>query len=316
MSVIQRIVSDLRTVTEQIRVTDEILIADPGDFGALLAANSLRAELNKLEANLAVLAPHFGVVHCDYRIIGAEETSYTVNSMTASLQAFQRLYSVVFDALEHGKKQRATVPREVAKRTAFQFGYAYSGSLGVVLTLPSEVTLFESDGFDEALKICFEMAQSRDPEQIHHWADEIGVGPVNALHSWVSTHVEYQTSAELIWRKGGTNSFRAFFEAQEFQRLSLEIERTSDETRREFEAEGDLTAADIDSHHFKLRLDDGTYIEGEGETDMGSSFSLQIPQRYRAWITETRSINYAKGEAIVSNFFNRLGPPLQSGLSE
>lgn len=48
--------------------------------------------------------------------------------------SFQKLVSVVYGAIKHGPRQRQRISEDVALETAFEFGYSFAGSLGLVFT--------------------------------------------------------------------------------------------------------------------------------------------------------------------------------------
>ena len=90
---------------------------------------------------------------CDYRITSPSGAP-AVGPLAEALAGFQALFSITFDTLAHGPKQRLRVSEDIAELTQLHLSRAYAGSVGVVLTLPAESQgqLFDSPRLAEAAR--------------------------------------------------------------------------------------------------------------------------------------------------------------------
>ena len=135
---------------------------------------------------------------CDYRIIPESRDAYAVAAVTSALRDFQELVTLVFDALSR-TKPRAKVAPDIQQKTQFEFGFAYAGSLGIVMTIPNERLLVDETNLDRAVGAVFDLLKIRSKEEVRDTARQFGVPTVRKLHHWTKTHSEYGMSADIKW---------------------------------------------------------------------------------------------------------------------
>ena len=129
----------------------------------LLSLTSLEARRDDLE-ELSEVTKAEHVEICDYRIIPEQSTAYAVAGVTAALHQFQEIVTTVFDAMLTKPKQRAKIAPDIVQKTQFDFGFAYSGSLGVVLTIPNDRLLMdEASTLDKAVAAVFDLLKIETP---------------------------------------------------------------------------------------------------------------------------------------------------------
>jgi hypothetical protein len=122
---------------------------------------------------------------------------YKLSGYAKALADFQTTFSLTYDALKNGPKQRASLAPEVEAATAFDFGYAYSGSVGVVLTLENERLLLGETLLDETMAVVFSMAKAATASDVAAFAKRLGPPPVRALFRWATEHVAANMGAKL-----------------------------------------------------------------------------------------------------------------------
>ena len=83
------------------------------------------------------------------------------------------MFSQIYDAMTRGPRDRAGVPPERRQETALEFGYSFSGSLGVVLVMPGQLSLFEGK-FDRTLDAINQMFEIQDDDHLRDAARNIG----------------------------------------------------------------------------------------------------------------------------------------------
>jgi hypothetical protein len=103
-----------------------------------VAANlrSLEKRWNDLEHNFRAVADRIELDVCHYRLLFEDRP--TLIGLTSIWIDFQNLFSLVYDALKNGPKQRARLAPDVVSETSLGIAYSYPGSVGVVLTLNNE----------------------------------------------------------------------------------------------------------------------------------------------------------------------------------
>lgn len=130
-------------------------------------------------------ADALGYEICTYRAFD-ENNNPKVAASFGAIALFQKLISVVYGAQKYKEKARATVSDHVERETALGFGYAFPGSIGVVLTSRPEqkrIEGFEEKDLDEAIDTAFSMAKAKSAAEIKRFAKKLGPGPVHALYA-------------------------------------------------------------------------------------------------------------------------------------
>ncbi|MEX0642154.1 MAG: hypothetical protein WD468_05610 [Pirellulales bacterium] len=208
---------------------------------------------------------------------------------------FQRLVSVVYGALKYGYKKRATVREHVARETAFDFGFAFHGSFGLVLTVRNERQLFDAK-LDSTLDTVFTMAKAQIPSEVLQHASLLGAGPVNALYEWADDNADNDLGADVQWRRGEQGMRELFVQHQELASLRKAIEKSGNKTETDEEMTGLLTMADVSKRRFKFQRPALPEIKGtfeEGTID--ERHKVRLPQGYKVVIRKTTVTNYATG---------------------
>jgi hypothetical protein len=164
-------VSRLLDIREQIQDTqaamsqlDRVIAAEPPERRAapslLISAASLRKRHNELKAEFVREASRASVDVCSYRIF-ANNIQPTVTTVAGAMGKFQKLVSVVYAALKHGRRERQVLSEDVVQETSFEFGYSFAGSVGLVFTLPNQRMLGEVESrLDEAFRDIIDMTRA------------------------------------------------------------------------------------------------------------------------------------------------------------
>ncbi len=192
MSVLLEITEKLQDTQAAIHKLEEAISRQPPTPSVIATLSTLEKRQRDLEAQFSELTAdqHFDV--CSYRLFPdhKEEDRPTLRAFTKTLLDFQTLVTQVYYAKKTGRPRETThVTAEAASETAFGFGYTFTGSLGVVLTLPNERLLFGETDIDRAIKTVFELVKAESPQQIASHAKELGAAPIRTLYNWVSDQV-------------------------------------------------------------------------------------------------------------------------------
>ena len=293
-------VEKLQDTQAAIRRAEKTVAEYPDLPSVVLSLRSLQERQQTLETTFASLADELWLDVCSYRVLPERDGSVTLPSLTNTLGEFQALFTLVYDALKNGPKQRGRASSEATAATTFGFGYSFTGSVGFALTLPNERLLVDETDLDRAIRTVFEMAQAESSEQIAVFAHELGAAPIRTMYRWATDHVRSGLNVDIDWRREEQVRTGLAIQIPQLENLQHAIAATSDEVEETFTVTGLLVGAHVHSHSFELELEDGNQIRGKMAEGIGSEHTVELPGRYTAQIRKTTQINYATEEDIVS----------------
>jgi hypothetical protein len=267
-----------------------------------LSLRSLQERHQALESAFSSLADEQWFDICSYKVLPEKDGRVTLPSLTSSLGDFQALFTLVYDTIKNGPKQRGRASPEATAATTFAFGYSFTGSVGFVLTLPNERLLVDETDLDRAMHTVFEMARAESSDQIAVFAKELGAAPIRTMYKWATDHVRSGLSVDIDWRREEQVKSKLFIQVPELENLQHAIAATSDEVEETLTVTGLLVGAHVHTHSFHMELEDGSEIRGKMAEGIGSEYTVELPRRYTAHILKTTQINYATEEDIVTYY--------------
>jgi hypothetical protein len=265
-----------------------------------LALLSLESRRKMLEADLTGATMREFIEVCDYRIIPDNDASYSVAAVTGVLRTFQELVTIVFDAITTKPKQVATSDPAVIAKTRFDFGFAYSGSLGVALTIENERLFAIESHLDQAIDAVFALLKVNGAEGLHSGVTAYGTPAVRKLYALSKLHRDYGMSAEIKWVRDGETRKRVLAQPPEFSELCKLIERRGEERTEDFEVTGLLEMWDHHGRRFLLSPPEGDSIRGAFAKDFDATTPRRVPERYNVKLLRHTKFNYAKDQEEVS----------------
>ena len=307
-------------VVEKIRDTEEEIlnlenfIKTHGESPALtLTLLSLRKRQQDLQATYAQVTANLWVDVLSFRLFNDYDFQPSLLTITNTLGNFQRLFTIVYDALKKGPKNRYRVSADATALTSFGFHYSFTGSIGFMLTLPNERTLMEEidTDLDRAMRMVFELASSNNSDQISRFAKTLGPAPIRMLYQWSSDLTKAALGAEINWQREEVVRAGLTVQAQQVARLQQVIEATSEEEVVEFTITGQLVGADIRTHTFHIELPNGETLRGRMSENIGEDITVNLPHYYTADIEKKTVISYSTEEERVDYFLKRLRSPDQ-----
>lgn len=205
------------------------------------------------------------------------------------------------------KKNNSTKKSLKASRaeSEFAFGYTFSGSIGVVLTLPA-MDYSKARDLKAATEIVSEMTKARSTEDLAAFVETIGVLPVVKLRDWIDTHVDFSAGADLQWDIAGESAPPLLIQVQEFHLLKEAMSKIAEPVIAEQTTAGILEGASIKKRKFEMKLDSGEELEGKFTDAISEEQRAELPQRYSAVIRTTMIIKPATEKKEVSHFLVRL----------
>jgi len=308
MSVLADIRDKLQDTEGMIARLERDLATNPHLPSILLEIKSLEKRRKKYEEEFTVATASLGIDVCAYRIL-PETEHVRVAGLASALIDYQSLVSVFYDAVKRGTtKQRSRISAESYEESAFEFGYAFAGSVGFVFTVPNERTLFDNSPLDQSIQMIFDLSRSDQPSQILAFAHQVGPGPISAMYKWAASHVKHGFSVDIQWKRGSDLKMQALIQQSEFARLQAAIAQTSEETTVETTLTGTLLGADVGKRTFRLKPDAGDDIFGFCGEVIDESHTVELPKRYTATLRVTTKLHYATDQEDISYALLRLEP--------
>jgi hypothetical protein len=286
---------------------ERALLADPQSPVLRLNLDSVVNRFNRLENEFHALATREALDVCTYRLFASSELSNQANDrvlslrgMSSALHDFQTAFSSLFDALKNGRRLRSRMTADVIQATSFAFGYAFPGSVGIVLTLEHERLLLGGDMLDDAITTFFTLAQAPTDEDIRAIGHRLGPAPLRAMFKWAQAHIEESLGADIAWRRGTEVAATLFLQVQELEHLSSAIAATSEDTRETLNIAGRLTGADIQTRRFRFEPDGAEAVSGSFIDAINETHTVTLPSRYRAHLEKATRIHYSSEEEQVT----------------
>lgn len=287
---------------------EKAAIEEPESTSLGITADSLRKRYKGLEEEFMIEAGRIGIDVCSYRLFSEEETP-TLKGLTSVLGDFQNLVTTVYDAVKTAvPKVRARVSSEIVAESEFRLGYTFPGSVGVVLTIQNQRSLFGDSPLDESLRQIAEMTKVQDSESVLGFSKKLGAASIRALYRWAYDHAESGMGVDLEWRRERLVRTKFFTQRPEFRRLEETINRTSEESITKVTEYGDLVGADVSRKTFHLKLDSGVEIRGSFSEAISESQTVELPKRYRVQLVRNQRIFYSTEQEIVTYYLEKLEP--------
>jgi len=272
------------------------LAGSPESRALSMTIESIKRNKRQLEAAFLEEANQVGVDVCSYRLF-SESGLPTAVHLGRALEGLQTAISTVYAALRTRVALRsARISAEAASESALTFGYAFSGSVGFVLTIPNERRLFGASTLDESVDLVFELAKAESPRVIASYAERLGPASIRAIYKWASVLVAGDLGAEVEWRRVDEVRSRVLIQVPELEHLRSAIEATSDASIASVVLDGMLVGLQSERRTFDLAFEGGAHIHGSLSEEFSLDVPLRIPSRYFATLTKTTRTRYSVDE--------------------
>lgn len=288
----------LQDTSAAIAKTEAMVVRRPDDPIPVINLRSLHKRQGALEEQFLAESKRRGLDVCSYRVIPDRDYP-TISALTSTLSSFQEMFSIIYDAIKHGPKKRARLKSETTLESSFTFGYAYSGSVGIVMTLPNDRLLFGGTKLDDAMASVFKTISAQTTDEIAALAKELGVPPIRAAYKWADAHATGGLSADIEWMRSKEVRRRTLIQLPELEHLKSTIKQTGEETEEHIKVIGELVGVEISQQRFHLTVEGGGDIRGTMDQRIGHEYTVELPKRYRAELKKTSLIRYAVDEEEV-----------------
>jgi hypothetical protein len=305
--------SKLRAVLDRINdieaTISRIELESKGDIplSTQLSLQSLEGRRDMLREELALVTRSEHVEICDYKIIPENANSYALSAVTTALHDFQDMVTLVFDAITSKPKQRASVSPDVQQKTQFDFGFAYSGSLGVVLTIQNDrLLLDENSKLDSAVSAVFKLVKIRSPEAVREAAHTYGAPTIKKLYHWSKTHSQYGMSADIKWIRDAQVRDEVIAQSPEMEALSHAIAEKSEKETEPVRLNGELLGWNVHNRSFVMAFPETRPISGRWADDFEGAIPRKVPGYYSAELTKETTVRFSEEKDLISWVLNRL----------
>lgn len=300
MSMVLELQRKLQDTLATIVELERRIVKAPNSRGLHLSLESVVKRRKELEAEFNELADQKSLDVCAYRLFRETDEQLSLGGYSGALSAFQHSFSALYEAVRHGRpRRRARLSQEAVESTRFEFGYAYSGSIGVVLTLYRERMLIDMGPLTDTIGTFFSLAKAPTKEDIREIGHRLGPAPLRSMFKWADVHATEGIGADIKWLHGG-EELNLLLQRYEMQRLRDEINATSEEKRQKVTYTGTLTGASIETKRFDFRPDNADTIKGYFTDAISDKHEVRIPNaRYKAVVERTTTINYSSEEEKI-----------------
>jgi len=297
MSALRAILDRLNDIEATItKIENSALLEAP--FAHLVTLQSLEQRRDDLKEELEEITKREFTEICDYRIIPEGPISYAISGVTSALHEFQDLVTLLFGADPKKPKQRARADIESTQKTRFDFGFAYAGSLGIVLTVPNDRLIGGSD-LDLAIRAAFSLISSKSADDIRGAAAQYGAPVVRKLYSWSKVQRDYDLSADIKWKRGSELRDEVLVQSKESAEVCRLIESKSDVQNDEMDVVGNLVGFNVATRRFAFQLPDDELVNGT----LAQAFEMTpriVPGRYMAHLTRRTIVHYTVEKEEIS----------------
>jgi hypothetical protein len=283
----------------ELAATIVAIATDESSFATELSLRSLESRREYLNSELSEMSREGLVDVCDYKIIPEGLHSYAIAAVTTALHDFQDIVSIVYAALASGPRRSAKIGADIAQKTEFDFGFAYSGSLGVVLTIPNDRLLGVESELDRAVSEVFSLLRIRDSAGVSDASRRLGVPVVKRLHHWTKTHSQYGMSADIRWTREEHVRDHVVAQSREMELIYRLIEESGDKTTDTVELVGELVAWSVPRRTFVLTFPDSPPISGHWSKTFNGRAQRTVPSRYRASLTKETLVRYGDEDVVT-----------------
>jgi hypothetical protein len=306
MSRLARLQSDLQDVSAAVARAERTVAQFPNIPSVAATLRTIQKRQEMLEIQFAQAADELGLDTCSYRIEFDDARLATIASVTGVLNAFQKVFTGVYDAVVNGPKKNAKASADVIEASAFGFAYTFPGSIGVMMTLANERLLVDKTQLDDAMAKTFELIRARTPAAIESMTETIGLPAVRLAYKWAFENSKAGFGADIAWQRSLERKIEVRVQPQEVAELALAMGAAIAKEQAVYV--GDLVRVDLNDYTFDMVVD-GKKMRGTFDKAISATHPAQLPKRYVATMTVSTKIAVGEGEEGASYFLVRLDDP-------
>jgi hypothetical protein len=306
MSALFEIIEKIQDTEAALAMAERAVARSPHSETLAITVKSIQKRRANLESQFSEIAKQQILDVCSYRIFSETQDNIKISSLANALHDFQSLFTTVFDALKNGPKERARVDAATVANSAFDFGYCFSGSAGIVMTMPAEIVLFGDSDLDRTITEIFEMANTTTPDQLKLHAKRLGLASVRKIYQWVTDHLQAGAGADIQWKKNNEIKQKLFIQVPQLEALQKAISETSEEVEEIVELNGMLVGLDVATKKFHMEFPDAEDMKGDISPAIGTRQTLELPKQYAVEILKKTKIKFSTETEEISYFLLKI----------
>ena len=261
MSYLHVTAKKLQETEQAILRAEKELTADPRSAVLCWSLESLVKMRRQLESDFSEIANDQQLDVFRYRLFSESEERMSAKALADSLREFQNVFSAVYAATKTGPQSDLRLSKDVKLGSQLHFGYAFTGSFGVVLTVNQQSDLYDTELVVNSVNSLFELARSRTDEQVRTLVSEMGPAPLKAFSTWAKIHADYRIGADISWRRGEARD-EIFLTHQEIRRIAKRVQLPSRGNPERVVMRGVFDGASLINRSFQFKTHDGVKLFG------------------------------------------------------
>ncbi len=306
MSRLAELQRDLQEASAAVAHAERTLAAHPNVPSVLATLRTIQNRKASLEEQFFAAADELGMDTCGYRIEMQGNTA-TISGLTAVLGIFQKMFTTVYDALERGaKKKTAKNSDKAIADTTLGFAYSFPGSVGVMMTLPNDRTLFGAK-LDEAMEKTFQLIRASESDELQSLTEEVGLPAIRLVHQWTEENVKAGFGADIVWQRDDVVKREVRVQLPELSAKSALLKYMKAEET--VVVVGELLDVKGSDHTFSMKLADRVIHGSYDDKVINREHPAQLPKTYQATLKIAQRVAVDEtGKEEIDYFLLRLDP--------
>lgn len=294
MSDIAFAVERVREAFAMISQLEAALARDPFDKGLQMNLAATRKMALRSEEELLSFSGRQKIEVCKYRLVPETAEGFAVSAVSQSMGGYQSLFSQIYDAKKNGGKANAVIGREALSESELEFGYSYSGSLGMVLLTKGTGSQDMFGGtFNASIDALFEVLSIEKQSDVRRIAAELGLAVVKRLHAWSNANRKAGFAADVRWTRADGRQQGQVVDSDAMTAMVELIDATSDEVIEKKNVVGQLVGVDLKARTFHVIGPGGISYRGALAADFPAEESIVVGRPYNCVLVETSVTKYA-----------------------
>lgn len=262
-------------------------------IASTLALKSLEQRRDELKLALESVSEKGLIDVCDYRLIPPIRGKYPVKHVGQAIARFQDTVTEFFASIKEDRaRSKPTKSEELISSSTLNYGYTYSGSLGIVLYAFNDELLPSGSYLDQAVHEVLSLTDETDLSVVRAKADKFGKAAMRSFYDWTKAQTDADMSLDIKWTRGDEVKEERTIQPSQLHTIQ-DIIKMAGDTRTSTEiVRGLLVAINLTGKgYFKIVFPDNSRDEifGTLDDDFNRSETHELPHNYEA--TLSRSLN-------------------------
>ena len=251
-----------------------------------LALKSLERRRDELKLALEALSERSLIDVCDYELMPSREGRYPIKHVGQTISRFQDAVTAFFAAIKDNKpKTNITNNLEIIAASTLNYGYSYSGSLGIVMYAFNEELLPNGSTLDQAVHEVLSLTSETDLVAVKEKADRFGKAAIRSFYSWTKAQTDAGMALDIKWKRGSEVKEGKVIQPEQLHVIQDIIKMAGDTRETPEVVQGLLVALNLTGRgYFKIVFPDESRdeISGSLDEDFNRRETHELPHNYEA----------------------------------